>query len=342
MPNFSQIVNEAVAIGNQFDVVRRKYIKQLFELTGRNVIVYYSAFLQKPSPDQLRPFLQVSDSDKNGLMATIHQLDKTKGLDLFLHTPGGDAAATESLVQYLRQMFGTNIRAIVPQIAMSAGTMIALSCKEILMGKHSNLGPIDPQIGGIPAHGVIEEFRRATLEIQSAANDAERAAKIAVWQPIIAKYHPTLIGECQHAITWSTSMVAEWLRTGMFADDPEAEAKAARIVADLGSHDLTKTHARHIAFDKINDLGIKVIALEDDQTLQDAVLSVHHACVNTMLQTPVVKIIENQNAVSFNIAIQVQQLPFSGAFPPFAPAALPPVPAAPVHPGGRTNTESFE
>jgi membrane-bound ClpP family serine protease len=58
-------------------------------------------------------------------------------------------------------MFGTNIRAIIPQMAMSAGTMIALSTREIIMGKHSNLGPIDPQIAGIPAHGVIEEFNRA-------------------------------------------------------------------------------------------------------------------------------------------------------------------------------------
>jgi ClpP class serine protease len=143
MPNFREVVNEAVALGNQFDVVRRKYIRQLAELTGRNVIVYYSAFLQKPNPE-FQLHLQVSDSDKNGFMATVHQMDRTKGLDLFLHTPGGDAAATESLVHYLREMFGTDIRAVVPQIAMSAGTMIALSCKEILMGKHSNLGPIDP------------------------------------------------------------------------------------------------------------------------------------------------------------------------------------------------------
>jgi hypothetical protein len=235
-------------------------------------------------------------------------------------------------------MFGTNIRAVVPQIAMSAGTMIALSCKEIIMGTHSNLGPIDPQIGGIPAHGVIEEFKRATTEITAAQDSAERAAKIAVWQPIIAKYHPTLIGECQHAITWSTNMVAEWLRTGMFESDPDANAKADKIVADLGSHDLTKTHARHIALDKIKDLGIKVIVLEDYKDLQDAVLSVHHACVNTMLQTPVVKIIENQNAVSFNVAVQVQQSmpsPFPPFFPqPFqpAPAAEPSVPQPPVNP----------
>ncbi len=33
------------------------------------------------------------------------------------------------------------------------------------MGKHSSLGPIDPQIFGLPAHGIIEEFQRISTEI---------------------------------------------------------------------------------------------------------------------------------------------------------------------------------
>ena len=67
---------------------------------------------------------------------------------LVLHTPGGDIAATESLVDYLYSMFGHNTRVIVSQISMSAGAMIALSAKEIMLDKHSNLGSIDPQMGG--------------------------------------------------------------------------------------------------------------------------------------------------------------------------------------------------
>ena len=48
-------------------------------------------------------------------MLTINKLDRTKGLDLILHTPGGDIAATESLVDYLYSMYGKDIRVIVPQ-----------------------------------------------------------------------------------------------------------------------------------------------------------------------------------------------------------------------------------
>ena len=181
MGYWHQILNETKEAGSAFDVIRRRYLKELYEHTGRNVIVYYSGWLQKSNIGGT----SVNDADKNGFMNVIHKLEKDQGLDLLLHTPGGDTAATESLVDYLHSIFGKDIRAVIPQLAMSAGTIISCSCKEILMGKHSSLGPIDPQFGGIPAHGIVEEFKRAHAEIKADLTKAH------VWQPIIAKYNPT-------------------------------------------------------------------------------------------------------------------------------------------------------
>jgi ClpP class serine protease len=98
-------------------------------------------------------------------MSACHNVEKTKGLDLILHTPGGDLAATESIVNYLKSMFA-DIRVIVPQLAMSAGTIMACAARSIVMGKQSSLGPIDPQLGGRSAHGILEEFEQAHLEIR--------------------------------------------------------------------------------------------------------------------------------------------------------------------------------
>jgi membrane-bound ClpP family serine protease len=288
MPNWSEILNELGAAGSAFDVIRRKYLANLSALTGRNLIVYYSGWLQKPEVTGVH----VNDADKNGFMAVTHKLDRSKGLDLMLHTPGGETAATESLVDYLRSMWGSNIRAIVPQLAMSAGTMIACSCKEVLMGKQSNLGPIDPQFYGIPAHGVVEEFNRAFTEIK---NDP---AKAAVWQPIIAKYNPTLIGECEKAIDWSNQMVYEWLLSGMLNGEKDADKTAKQIIDELANHAITKSHSRHISVDRCEELGIKVVRLESDDELQDAVLSVHHACIHTLSATGAYKIIENQMGIA--------------------------------------------
>jgi len=156
MPDWNELLDEIKASGSTHDIIGRKYLKQLYEVTNRNTIVYYSGWLQKKG---LPPIMAgMDDGDKIGFMTTIHDLDRSKGLDLVLHTPGGETAATESIVDYLRKMFGPDIRAIVPQLALSGGTMIACACKTILMGKHSSLGPIDPQFRGKPAHGVIEEF----------------------------------------------------------------------------------------------------------------------------------------------------------------------------------------
>jgi ClpP class serine protease len=126
------------------DIIRRNYLKKLYDHTGRNIIAYYSGFLSKPGIAQL----DINDEDKNGFMMAVHKLDRTKGLDLILHTPGGEFAATQSIIHYFHKMFKNDIRAIVPQISMSAGTMIACSCRRILMTEHSNLGPIDPQLRG--------------------------------------------------------------------------------------------------------------------------------------------------------------------------------------------------
>ncbi|MBZ5522452.1 MAG: S49 family peptidase [Acidobacteriia bacterium] len=294
MPNWRELAEEVKSAGSTHDVIRRRYLSELFKHTGRNVIVYYSGWLQKG--DLQRQGIggfSISDADKNGFMTTIHGMDRAKGLDLVLHTPGGDAAATESLVDYLRSMFGTDVRAVVPQIAMSAGTMIACACREILMGKHSSLGPIDPQIGGLAAHGVIEEFTTAQRDVTT-----NQLLGI-VWQPIIAKYSPTLIGECQKAIKWAETMVTDWLVTGMFRDEPNPADSAKKVLNELGSHALTLSHARHISLKRAQDLGLKVTPLESNAELQDAILSVHHACIQTLTETPALKIIENHEGVAF-------------------------------------------
>jgi len=295
MPSWHDLLNQLKEKGSTHDVIRRDYLKQLHRITGRNVITYYSGWLQKPK----MPGLAVNDADKNGFMTVIHGLDRKKGLDLILHTPGGDTAATESIVDYLRSMFGTDIRAIVPQLAMSAGTMIACATKEILMGAHSSLGPIDPQLGGRPAHGILEEFKRAHEEIKA---DNTRAF---VWQPIIQKYVPTLIGECEKAIQWSNEMTKEWLVSGMFRGDQDANAKADKVIEELADHALTKSHARHLSLKKALDLGLTVTPLEKDQKLQEAVLSVHHACILTLSHTGAFKIIENHKGVA-TIAVYQQ------------------------------------
>ena len=292
MPNWGQVLNNLQQLNenNPLDAMRRHYLETMNLYTGRNVIAYYSAFLQKPQED-----VSIDDNDKNALMQAVYGLDKSKGLDLILHTPGGNIAATESIVYYLRSIFGNDIRVIVPHMAMSAGTMIALSCKEIIMGRQSNIGPIDPQFGGVSCAGVNEEFKNA---LESIKNQPE---SIPLWQAIISKYHPTFLGDCEKAIKWSNKIVTEWLSSNMLSANECAIDDANRIVEKLGSHEETFTHEKHIHFDECKDLGLKVTRLEEInkteingcRDLQDCVLTIHHTYMHTFSNSAAVKIVEN-------------------------------------------------
>lgn len=289
MPNWKEVLEELQNEPSQIDRVRRRHLKALHEETKRNVIAYYSGWLQTPNEEKA----VISDLDKNAFMTTIHGLDRSIGLDLILHTPGGETYATESLVDYLRKMFGTNIRVLVPQIAMSAGTMIACASKEIIMGKHSNLGPIDPQFGGIPCEGVKKEFEDACKEV------TKDPSKIPIWQAIISKYHPTFIGECANSVIVSKKMVREWLLSGMFQGDDDALQKVNKILKLIASHDATGAHGRHLHAEQCIACGLKVSLLEDDDALQEKLLSVHHTFMHTFSNTTAIKIIENHNGIAY-------------------------------------------
>lgn len=296
MPTWNEVLIELsqVDIINPLDSVRRKYLNLLHEKTSRNVIAYYSSFIDR----QGVAGIEINDSDINAFMAVVHKLDPNKGLDLILHTPGGGLAAAESLVCYLKKIFGNDIRAIVPQISMSAGTMIACSCKSIMMGKQSSIGPIDPQFGGIPAQGVIEEFEKAIAEVK------RDPATLEIWRTVISKYPPTFIGECNNAIKLSKEIVTSWLEKNMFLLYDDKKKRAHDVVDLLSDHNGSKMHDRHIDAVEAKRIGLVIEDMESDNELQDKILTVHHAFMHTIGNSNIKKIVENHLGVA-----QIQHIP---------------------------------
>lgn len=293
MPNWGEVLNEIATeqlrAQQSFDTVRRKYLTKLSDLTGRNVIAYYSGWQSKPTIAGT----EIRDEDRDGFMRALHGLDVKRGLDLLLHTPGGGIAATQAIVTYLREKFGRDIRAIIPHTAMSAGTVIACSCKEIIMARHSSIGPIDPQIRGVPAQGVIKEFERAFKEI------SEDASKQAVWAPILAQYSPTFLGTCENAVKWSETFARQQLQENMFYRQRDAKKKVDKVIHALTDYGEVQLHERQIGYKEARKIGLKIRSLERVQPLQDTVLTVHHCYVHTLSNTPAFKIIENQKDASF-------------------------------------------
>jgi membrane-bound ClpP family serine protease len=209
-------------------------------------------------------------------------------------------------------MFGENIRAVIPQAAMSAGTMVACSCKEILMGKQSSLGPIDPHLRGIPAQGVLDEFKKA-LEEYKADHDS-----IMVWKEILGKYQPTFLGQCNNAVIWTKAFVEEQLTNNMFHGEADAAQKAAAVVAKLSDANITRSHERHLPAATCAAMGLKIKMFEDDNTLQDLLLTTHHCYMHTLSNTGATKIIENHSGAAFIKSQQMVQqfIPVPQLVPP--------------------------
>lgn len=273
------------------DYVRKKYIKSLSDLTKRNTISYYSAFLNQNNVANL----DINDSDMTGFMNAVQGLDCEKGLDLVLHTPGGDPAAAESIIKYLRIKFNNDIRILVPHMAMSAGTMMACAGKEIIMGKQSSLGPIDPQFNGIPAYNIKSEFEDAKEDL---ANNPQNAT---YWAIKLQQYPAAFMKTALDAIELSDKLVKEWLGTCMFDAKRDYE-KINRIASGLNEHDESKIHGRHFNIERCKEIGLKIIALEDDGNLQDALLGLHHAYMLTFGASHAVKVIENQEGKAYIVS----------------------------------------
>ena len=289
MASWNEILNSIQMMGN-LDRTLNEYMMKLSQKTNRNVIVYFSAWQQKPN---ILANWAIDDYDRNGFMNALKGLDKNKGLDLILHTPGGDLAATKSIVEYLLAFFNNDIRVIVPHTAMSAGTMMACAGKEIIMGLHSTLGPIDPQLSGVPANEYLKLFEQGKKALSENRD-------VIYWSDVLSKYPPTFFGQCQNAISLSEKYVSNWLKNNMLNDMEEKESKdTAKFLANYNYHlnHNTRLHIKELQ----ENTSLVIKKLEDDDELQDIVLSIFHCFSILVGNTNTAKIIRNQNGIKFVI-----------------------------------------
>lgn len=310
MPTWGEILGEISALikarapndPNPFDVVRKRYLNALNKVTGRDVILYASRWTIPPEQMMDPGLVSINEEDVHGLMEVIHGL-RGSALDLILHSPGGSPEAADAMVSYLREKF-SDIRVIVPYAAMSAATMIACASNRIVMGRHSFLGPIDPQMVLDTALGRVQVPAQAILDqFEYAQEQCKDPSLLGSWLPILPQYGPGLLSECRDGFALSKSLVAEWLKTWMFQGRPDSDELATSIAAALSDHTRWRSHARHISRRQVLGLaggkGLVVDQLEADGPLQEAVLSVYHAVSHTLNATPAVKIIENHLGTVF-------------------------------------------
>lgn len=313
------------------DGMRKNALADLAKYTGRPIVAYVSRWTSGGGRDQ---DMMVQIGDVHAFMEVLHGLNGP-ALDVILHTAGGSPTAAEAIVEYVRTKF-SDVRIIVPLAAMSAGTLMACAGNRILMGKHSYLGPTDPQlvvhtplgVQSIPAQAILDQFKLA----QSEAGDAN---KYAAWIPMLQQYGPGLIVHCERVLALSHELAERWLARFMFAAQGAAVAAAAAKAAAKALNDPIdhKVHGRFLSRDKVRAIGLVVDDLEADQQLQDLALTAFHAFAHTFnFNAAAQKIVENSIGRSF-VRTTGTAILVPGQAQPGQPQPLPVQPQPPVTPG---------
>jgi len=93
--------------------------------------------------------------DAQTIIAAIKSTPEDMPIDFVIHTPGGLVLAAMQIARAV-EAHKAKVTVYVPVYAMSGGTLIALAADEIVLGEFSVLGPIDPQIAGLPAASIVK------------------------------------------------------------------------------------------------------------------------------------------------------------------------------------------
>ncbi len=137
-------------------------------------------------------YISIEDSEK--VLRAIRMTPKDMPIDLIMHTPGGLVLAAEQIASALSKHKG-KVSVIIPHFAMSGGTFIALSADEIVMDENAVLGPVDPQLAGLPAASIIrvlkekekKDIEDKTLILADVSEKALRQVKRKVKEILVNK-----------------------------------------------------------------------------------------------------------------------------------------------------------
>jgi ClpP class serine protease len=108
-------------------------------------------------------FRYIDIEDSEAVLRAIRTTPDDRPIDILLHTPGGLVLASEQIAYALRS-HPAKVTVLVPHYAMSGGTLVALAADEIVMDEAAVLGPVDPQLGDLPAAAIVRVATNKPLE----------------------------------------------------------------------------------------------------------------------------------------------------------------------------------
>lgn len=272
------MILDRVALDDTIIMMLDIYMEKIEEVFGQesNIISYTgdinSAYLRK-----FREFIELRAND-----------DKKDNLAIILTTPGGSAAAVEKMVDVVRKHY-KEVYFIVPDAAMSAGTIFCMSGDKIYMDYASSLGPIDPQVlkndRYVPALGYLDKVNEL---IKKSLNGTLSNAEFMMLQNLdLAE-----LKQYEQAKDLSIDLLKKWLVTykfknwnqhrttpskkGKVVTTDEKEERARYIAEQLSDNNIWRSHGRYIGIDTLTKvLKLEIEDYSDNTELRSAIIEYH-------------------------------------------------------------------
>lgn len=288
-PTVTGIIQEPI-------IHRRKLVQKIQKLTGSQLITYTA------NPNISPNF--IDHNDIRFFADLLQSIGDTEKLILMLNTPGGEANSAEKIAKMCRD-YCTSFKVLVPNYAMSAGTMIALASDAIMMGYLSSIGPIDPQIRVVtprgdfqfvPAQSYIDSWKGLVAQIIQGT-----PAKAII--PSLQQLNPPIIDVCMKAIESSKKFAEEWLSKYMLKNKLEKAKKIAEALSDVSRW---MSHGKNIDPKMAAGLGLKIEKIPKNSKLWRAIWDLFCRQEHFLNITNNVKIFESEK-VSLNLGIGIRR-----------------------------------
>lgn len=224
--------------------IRQQLIKEIESLDAkpRRLLVYVGNMANFNS--------QIAPPHTVPLADALAQIGKTENLDLMIHTMGGSGDTAEKIVEMCRNHCSGEFRVIIPNMAKSAGTLIALGADKIVMGHCSEAGPIDPQIrimvSNCPQQVSAWTFVHARDELVEKYKEAvSKKENPDAYLQQLATIDPVFVAHCGQLMEFAKKVGRKWI-TARLVKKPmplqEAEKEADAVIDFLSD---VKEHISH-------------------------------------------------------------------------------------------------
>lgn len=286
-------------------------IKKYNNYRKTSLLVMVSA-IGKPIPD-----VALSQEDFYMVADMLSGFSDVSKVDIYLETPGGSGEAAEEIVEFIRNKFDY-VSFVVSGEAKSAGTIMVLSADDILMTQTGSLGPIDAQVrigrSTISAYDymkwVNDKHKQANKQGQLNPFDATMVAQIS----------PGELKGVNHALRFAEDLVGKWLKKYKFkhwnitetrkrkVTEKMKEQTAKKIAQKLTDHSKWRSHGRSIKIKDLEDIGLRITEIDQDEQLKDIVYRIQCVCRLLFGTTNTYKILATEKEKIFKSAASTQEV----------------------------------